>query len=108
MDLEKSEENGKKEKVAQNEKREHIFLLSFPVKKHVLFLRYFLSFPQNISKKGSNESNKIGTNVQLFIAATGKAGLCAFFMLIATIGSRKSYKSKMLHLSRIELRTSTI
>ena len=48
--------------------------------------------------------NKIGTNVPILIAATGKAGLCAFLMLIATIGSRKSYKSKMLQQLGIEPR----
>ena len=38
--------------------------------------------------------NKIGTNVPIFIAATGKAGLCAFLILIAAIGSRKATKLK--------------
>ena len=36
--------------------------------------------------------NKIGTNVPIFIAATGKAGQCAFLILNATIGPRKSKK----------------
>ena len=47
---------------------------------------------------------KIETNVPILIAATGKAGLCPFLMLIATIGSRKSYKSKMLLQPGIEPR----
>ena len=34
--------------------------------------------------------NKIGTNVPIFNAAPGKAGLCDFLMRNATIGSRKS------------------
>ena len=38
--------------------------------------------------------NKIGTNVPIFIAATGKAVLCAFLILIAATGSRNATKLK--------------
>ena len=37
---------------------------------------------------------KIGTSVPIFIAAPGKAGLCDFLMLIATIGPEKATKAK--------------
>ena len=51
-------------------------------------------------------NNKIGTNVSIFNAAPGKAGLCAFWCVMQQ--SRKSYKSKILRGLGIELEIPSI